>query len=148
MTVNERRKYLKLMKPLYQQAKRGERSRLLSDMQEVTGLHRKSLLRLLHASSLARKKRTTPRKRTYGLATEQVILLVWESLDYVCAERLTPAVLTMAQHLASFGCVHLTAEVEQHLGQISEATITRLLRKHRARSQRLPHKGPERANQR
>ena len=147
MTVNERRKYLKLMKPLYQQAKRGERSRLLSDMQEVTGLHRKSLLRLLHASSLARKKRTTPRKRTYGLATEQVILLVWESLDYVCAERLTPAVLTMAQHLASFGCVHLTAEVEQHLGQISEATITRLLRKHRSRKQRLPHKGPERANQ-
>jgi hypothetical protein len=68
MTVNERRKYLKLMKPLYQQAKRGERSRLLSDMQEVTGLHRKSLLQLLHASSLARKKRTTPRKRTYGKA--------------------------------------------------------------------------------
>ena len=147
MTVNERRKYLKLMKPLYQQAKRGERSRLLSDMQEVTGLHRKSLLRLLHASSLARKKRTTPRKRTYGLATEQVILLVWESLDYVRAERLTPVVLTMAQHLAGFGCVHLTAEVEQHLGQISEATITRLLRKHRSRKQRLPHKGPERANQ-
>ncbi len=77
------------MKPLYQQAKRGERSRLLSEMQEVTGLHRKSILRLLHASSLARKKRTTPRQRTYGLATEQVILLVWESLDYVCAERLT-----------------------------------------------------------
>src|SRR5947207_306875 len=72
MTVNERRKYLKLMKPLYQQAKRGERSRLLSEMQEVTGLHRKSLLRLLHASSLARKQRTTPRKRTYGLAVEQV----------------------------------------------------------------------------
>jgi len=147
MTVNERRKYLKLMKPLYQQAKRGERSRLLSDMQGVTGLHRKSLLRLLHASSLARKKRTTPRKRTYGLATEQVILLVWESLDYVCAERLTPVVLTTAQHLAGFGCVHLTDEVEQQLGQISEATITRLLRKHRSRQQRLPHKGPERANQ-
>jgi len=147
MTVNERRKYLKLMKPLYQQAKRGERSRLLSQMQEVTGLHRKSVLRLLHASSLARKKRTTPRKRTYGLAVEQVILLVWESLDYVCAERLTPVVLTTAQHLAGLECVHLTEEVEQQLGQISEATITRLLRKHRSQKQRLPHKGPERANQ-
>jgi hypothetical protein len=90
MTVNERRKYLKLMKPRYQQAKRAERSRLLSEMQAVTGLHRKSLIRLLHARSLARKKRTTPRKRTYGLAVEQVILVVWESLDYVCAERLTP----------------------------------------------------------
>jgi hypothetical protein len=81
MTINERRKCLKLMKPLYQEAQRGERSRLLGEMHQVTGLHRKSLLRLLHAKSLARKKRTTPRKRTYGLAVEQVILLVWESLD-------------------------------------------------------------------
>ena len=147
MTVNERRKYLKLMNPLYQEAKRAERSRLLSEMEQVTGLHRKSLLRLLHAKSLARKKRTMPRKRTYGLAVEQVILLVWESLDYVCAERLTPVLLTTAQHLAGFGSVHLTNEVEQQLGQISEATSTRLLRKHRDRQQLLPRKGPERANQ-
>jgi hypothetical protein len=147
MTVNERRKYLKLMKPLYQEAQRGERSRLLGEMQRVTGLHRKSLLRLVHAKSLARKKRTTPRKRTYGLAVEQVIVLVWESLDYVCAERLTPVLLATARHLAGFGSVHLTAEVQQQLSQISEATVTRLLRKHRSRKQPLPHKGPERANQ-
>jgi hypothetical protein len=147
MSVNERRKYLKLVKPRYQEAKRVERSRLLSEMQAVTGLHRKSLLRLLHARSLSRKKRTTPRKRTYGLAVEQVILLVWESLDYVCAERLTPVVLSTAQHLARWGSVQLSREVEEQLGQISEATVTRLLRKHRQRKQRLPRKGPERANQ-
>src|SRR6266568_3677977 len=147
MTVNERRKYVKLMKPLYQQAKRGERSRLLTQMQEVTRLHRKSLLRLLHAKSLNLKKRTTPRKRTYGPEVEQVILLVWESLDYVCAERLTPVLLATAQHLARFGSVRLSSEVEQQLAQISEATVTRLLRKHRSRKQRLPRKGPERANQ-
>lgn len=147
MTVNERRKYLNLMKPRYQKAKRAERSRLLTEMEHVTGLHRKSLLRLLHASSLTRKKRTTPRKRTYGLAVEQVTLLVWESLDYVCAERLTPVLLCTAQHLARFGSVRLTGEVEQQLARISEATITRLLRTQRSRKQRLPRKGPERANQ-
>lgn len=147
MTVNERRKYLKLMKPRYQQAKRAERSRLLSDMQAVTGLHRKSLLRLLHASSLNRKKRSTPRQRTYGVQVEEVILVVWESLDYVCAERLTPVLLSTAQHLAHFGAVHLTSQIEQQLQQVSEATVARLLRKHRQRKQRLPCKGPERANQ-
>ena len=102
---------------------------------------------MLHASSLTRKKRTTPRKRTYGLAVEQVILVVWESLDYVCAERLTPVLLSTAQHLARFGSVRLSREVVQQLGQISEATVTRLLRKHRSHKQRLPRKGPERANQ-
>lgn len=147
MTVNERRKYLLGRKRAYQKANRAERGRLLTEMEQVTGLHRKSLLRLLHAESLTRTKRTTPRQRTYGLAVEQVILVVWESLDYVCAERLTPALVETARHLARFGSVRLTPEIEQQLGQISEATVTRLLRTHRARKQRLPRTGPERANQ-
>ncbi len=37
--------------------------------------------------------------------------------------------------------------MEEQLSQISEATVTRLLHKHRSRKQRLPQKGPERANQ-
>jgi hypothetical protein len=147
MNVNDRRKYLQVRKRGYQQAGRADRSRMLSEMEQETGLHRKSLLRLLHAPSLARQKRTTPRPRAYGSAVEQVILLVWESLDSVCAERLTPVLLPTAQHLARFGSVRLTAEIEQQLGQISEATITRLLHTHRAQKQRLPRKGPERANQ-
>jgi hypothetical protein len=147
MTVTERRKYLKLMKPLYAKADRSEQSRMLSDMEQVTGLHRKSLLRLLHAPTLERKKRSKGRGRRYGLAVEQAILVVWESLDYVCAERLTPALLPTAQHLARFGSVHLIGEVEEQLGQISEATVTRILQKYRSRKQRLPQRGPERANQ-
>jgi hypothetical protein len=147
MNVNDRHKYLQVRKPLYQRARRADRSRMLSEMEQGTGLHRKSLLRLLHVPSLARRKRATPRPRIYGLATEQVILRVWESLDYVCAERLTPVLRQTAQHLAGFGSVRLTAEIEQQLGQISEATVTRLLRKHRSQKQRLPRKGPERANQ-
>lgn len=147
MTVSERRKYLKRMKPLYVKAERTEQSRMLTEMEQVTGLHRKSLLRLLHASTLERKKREKGRRRTYGGAVEQVILVVWESLDYVCAERLTPVLLCTAEHLARFGSVQLSGEVKEQLAQISEATVTRLLRKYRSRKQRLPQKGPERANQ-
>lgn len=147
MTVNERRKYLKLMKPRYQKASRSEQSALLTEMEQVTGLHRKSLLRLLHAPSLERQKRKRERGRTYESAVEQVILVVWESLDYVCAERLTPVLPATAEHLAHFGCVHLSSALRDQLAQISEATITRLLCKHRSRKPRLPQKGPERANQ-
>lgn len=147
MTVNERRKYLKLMKARYQKASRKEQSELLTEMGQVTGLHRKSLLRLLNSESLERKKRTKERGRSYGLATEQAILVVWESLDYVCAERLTPVLLSTAEHLERFGSVQLTPEVKEQLKEISEATVTRILRTYRSRKQRLPQKGPERANQ-
>src|SRR5574340_591831 len=110
MSVNERRKYLKRMKERYVGAKRAERSQLLSEMEQVTGMHRKSLTRLMQAGSLERKKRSTPRPRSYGMEVERVIVRVWESRDYICAERLTPGLLRMAQHLARFEPVELTTQ--------------------------------------
>jgi IS30 family transposase len=53
----------------------------------------------------------------------------------------------MAKHLAGFGSLVLTAEVESQLATISPATVERLLRKNRAHKVRLPRKGPHRANQ-
>ncbi len=47
MTVDERRKYLGKMLPLYLGADRTRRSELLDEMEHVTGMHRKSLLRLI-----------------------------------------------------------------------------------------------------
>ena len=147
MTIDERRKYVKLMAPRYRKAKRKERSQLLSEMEQVSKLHYKHLIRLLNGKSLERKKRSTPRSRTYGLEVERVVLRVWESLDYICAERLTPSLLRIARHLASFGVLLLTAEIESQLATISPATVQRMLRKNRARKARLPRPGPHRANQ-
>src|SRR5438876_10883422 len=145
MTIDERRKYVKLMEPRYRKAKRIERSQLLSEMEQVSKLHRKHLIRLLNGQSLDRKKRSTPRSRTYGLEVERVVLRVWESLDYICAERLTPSLLRMVKHLASFGALVLTAEVESQKAPISPATVERMVRKNRARKARLPRTGPHRA---
>src|SRR3989304_8704501 len=67
MTVSERRKYLKLMTLRYAGANRGKRGVLLTEMAMVTGLHRKSLVRLLRAPSLERApKRPRFRRRRYG----------------------------------------------------------------------------------
>src|SRR6266702_908935 len=146
MSVNERRKFLKRMKVRYVAAKREVRGRLLSEMEQVTGLHSKSLTRLMHAQSLERKKLATPRPRSYGLEVELIIVRVWESRDYICAERLTPGLLKMAQHLARFEPLGLTSQVQEQLATISRATVARILRKHRSQVRRLPQKGAERAN--
>ncbi len=49
LTINERRKYLRKMQPIYRQASRKQPTALLTEMQIVTGLHRKSLIRLLRS---------------------------------------------------------------------------------------------------
>lgn len=73
----------------------------------LTGRHRTSLIRLLHAPSLERRPRRRQRGRTEGVEARRVVALVWESLDDIRAERLTPALLT-ARHLAAFGECRLT----------------------------------------
>ena len=147
MTVNERRKYLKLMSPRYAKAGRTERGGLLSEMEAVTGLHRKSLLRLMHAPSLERApKRLRLRRRRYGPAVADVVRVVWESLDYVCAERLTPALLATAQQLEQWEEVVLTGEVEAGLTSISRATVQRFLRRFQQDVPRLPRHKPQAPN--
>jgi hypothetical protein len=88
MTVDERYKYLRKMKTRYVEAGRKERKQLLDGMEQVTGLHRKSLIRLMK-SSPQRKERTKQRARTYGGEVNAAIGVVSATLDYPCAERLT-----------------------------------------------------------
>lgn len=72
--------------------------------------------------------------------------VVWESLDFVCAERLTPSLSETARHLAAFGEVRLDAETERALGEISRSTVERLICRLRQDTPRLPRRGPEEAN--
>ena len=146
MTITERRKYLARMLPRYLAADRPQQSLLLTEMQTVTGLHRKSLLRLLNASSLARQPRSRQRTRTYGAPVDDALRLIWETLDYLCAERLTPALVSTAHLLAHHGELTLTDDLLAQLGQISVASVQRRLSRFTQDTPRLPRKGPERAN--
>lgn len=147
MSVGERRKYLKLVAPRYAKSGRAERSELLTEMAAVTGLHRKSLIRLMHMPSLDRaSKKPRLRRRRYGTAVADVVRVVWESLDYVCAERLTPGLLDTAQQLSRCGELALTPELEVALGAISRATVQRLLKGFRQDTPKLPRRKPQPPN--
>jgi hypothetical protein len=147
MSIDERRKYLRLVARRYAKAKRVERSQLLTEMEEVTGLHRKSLLRLMHLPSLERApKKYRFRRRLYGDVVADVVQVVWESLDYVCAERLTPVLLSTAQQLARWEELMLKDEVEEKLGSTSRSTVQRLLQRFRQDTPKLPRRKPQPPN--
>lgn len=147
MTVDERRKYLGLMKRRYELAGRRERGQLLDEMEKVTGMHRKALIRLLNAADLVRKPRRRQRGRKYGVKVYDAIRVIAESLDYVCAERLKPALSPMARHLTKMGEMHASSELIAQLEEISVASVGRALKRLGRDTYRLPRKGPERANQ-
>lgn len=145
MTIDERYKYLRKMQERYLKADRAGRGKLLDEMGTITGLNRKSLVRLMK-SRLKRKRRVTRRSRTYDADVEYVVRIVWESLDYVCAERLHSQLLSTARHLADFGELVLTYGLEQQLGNISRATLGRMMKRIGKPGIQLPRKGPESAN--
>jgi len=136
MNIDERRKYLYKMQKRYWQATRTERSRLLDETQQVTGLHRKSLIRLLRGN-LRRKRRSRQRGPTYTQATRAAVRLCAEALDYPCAERLQPVLLPTAQRLERHGHLHLTHPVSQQLQQVSVSTVRRIVGPVRQQAARL-----------
>lgn len=146
MTIDERRKYLRKMRKRYETATKKERGKLLDEMQAVTGQHRKALIRLMNGP-LARKKRVKQRGRSYGPEVDDALGVIAESLDYVCAERLTPNLVWLAQHLDTYGEIEATPELLDELERISVSTVRRRLKHINQDQARLPRKGPERANQ-
>ncbi len=145
MTIDERRKYLRKMQKRYRQAKREAKSKLLAEIQEVSGLHRKSLVRLM-ASGLERRPRQRQRGRSYGTDVAYAIGVIAESLDWVCAERLQPNLVWVAQHLAAHGELETTPTLLEKLGKVSISTVRRILSRQKRERPRLPRKRPERAN--
>ena len=90
MSIDERRKYFHKMGVRYWKAKsKKEKSQLLDEMEAVTKLHRKSVIRLIHGN-LVRKPRRKQRGRIYGVEVESALRIIDESFDGGCAERLTP----------------------------------------------------------
>ena len=146
MSIDERYKYLRKMQKRYRQAAQSERSQLLTEMESVTELHRKSLIRLMN-SDLKRQGRRQQRGRSYGVEVDDALRVISESFDYICPERLTPNLVWMAQVLSQHGELETTPELLAQLEQISLSTVGRIIKRHRQDQPRLPRKGPAQANQ-
>ena len=147
MTIDERRKYLHKMQKRYKQASRKEKGQLLDEMEQVTELQRKYLIGLLQGD-LKRQRRRRQRGRTYGPKVDDALRVIYESFDYICAERLTPNLVWMTKQLARHGELEPTQELLAKLEQISISTVKRILRRIRQDEARLPRRGPRRANAR
>ena len=78
MSINERRKYLHKMWERYRKASRGEKGRLLDEMEQITGMHRKALIREL-TGRLSRKKRAREQGPVYGAIVADAVRVIARS---------------------------------------------------------------------
>jgi len=147
MTIDERYKVLRIVQEDYRQAKRKERSQLLDHMERVTGLNRKTLIRHMNGQ-IERKARRKQRGKTYGHEVDDALRVISETLDYICAERITSHLVSTAKHLAAHNELQLSPGLLEKLERISVSTVRRRLKKFaRLEQWRLPRRqGPKQRN--
>jgi len=145
MTVDERRKYVRMMKGRYAKASRKEKGRLLDEMEAITGYDRKYLIRLMKGDG-KRRPRQGGRGRKYGGEVDDALRVISESLDNICAERLTPNLVWVTEHLARHGEMEVSDSLLVLLEEISISTVGRILMRIRQDKRRLPRRAPRREN--
>ena len=130
MSLPTRREYLQLKRQEYEAAlSRQEKSRILDEVCRNCHYHRKYAIQALngHAGPSEPAGRRCRRRRKQYQEAIPVIQVVWEALDYPCAERLHPVLVSTAELLAAHGEIALTPLVRQQLAAISRATLARRL---------------------
>jgi len=145
MTIDERFKYLRIAHQRYAVAGRKERGHLLNEMEAMTGLNRKTLIRRMNGSRV-RKRRRKQRGRIYGADVDDALRVIDDTFDHIAAERQTPNLVWMADLLAGHGELNLSPQLRGQLGRISISTVRRRLKRIHQDEPRLPRARPKRRN--
>jgi len=81
--------------PAYKKAGANRKTEIISSIVEITGMHRKAVIRALSVERRRRKyppPETRGRPRLYTADTEAALAFVWEQYDFPGAERLVDAI--------------------------------------------------------
>ena len=115
-----------------------EKGTLVDELVELSGYHRKSVLRLLrqqpadHGGPPARtgadhESAAALGRRRYGPEVVQLLETLWEASDHLCGKRLAAVLPTLVQALERHGHLEIEPALKALLLQVSPATIDRLL---------------------
>lgn len=134
MTRMTRRELIEITKRRYLKAEKREKTRILDEFCENSGLNRKYAIHIFQAgyetnriAKYGRKKR----KLVYGPEVMAVIVQIWELLEYPCGARLAPVLLVTAESMERCGELILTDELRTKLGTIKPKTLDRRLKRER-----------------
>lgn len=131
MGPKSRREYLEDMRLRYRQFGRAVKSKIIDEVCEVCGYHRKHAIRLLnHKPGAAAARKPGPRPRYDGTILAP-LKAIWLAADQPCSKRLVAALrIWLPAWEARHGV--LEALVRRRLLAISPSTIDRLLKPVRA----------------
>jgi hypothetical protein len=130
LRTQARRVLLWQVAPAYHCASSSQKQQILEDFVGATGYARKYAQWLLNHTEEVFEPPTVLR-RQYGPEVEEALVVVWKTLNRICAKRLIPFLPDILEALEEEGHVQLSKEHRSSLLSMSAATADRLLQAHR-----------------
>lgn len=128
MSYSSRQEYLDVQKDRYAKASsRQEKSRIIDEAVSTLDYHRKHVIREFNRSVPKKAKKKRRNKPLIYQEAIPTIQLIWEALDYPCAERLHPVLISTARSLERHKELKLTPDILNQLQEISRPTLGRYL---------------------
>jgi hypothetical protein len=132
MSTSTTREIVRRRRKEYLGSTKAGKRRILDEIEELTGYHRKSLVRMFLSGVTKRSARgRRPRKGKYEAILPQLRVL-WASTFYACGKRLAPFLPELLRVMKRDEEIEVTALEERLIEGISAATIDRMLSSDRA----------------
>lgn len=119
----------KVTRVRYSLANKSVKTFMLNEFCSNTEYHRKYAIKLFNHKPKENKERVgRSKKYNFGLFAD-IIIPIWELLDYPCGTRLQPELINMAEAMARSNEIKITDEIKKQLIIISSKTLDRRLQK-------------------
>jgi len=126
MTTKSKDELLEIYKPMYTNADRKGKSKILDTITQSTGMSRKHVIALLRELSVPSAIGRRGRKPVYDHSTIDVLRSAWIVADHICSKRLVPFLPQILTQLEKAGMT-IQPETRTALERISARTVDRLL---------------------
>lgn len=129
MTNMTKKELAKVTRARYRLAGKSVKTFMLNEFCSNTGYHRKYAIQLFSREPKENGERAGRSKKYDSRLFADVIIPIWELLDYPCGTRLQPELINMAEAMARSNEIKVTDEIKNQLKIISGKTLDRRLKK-------------------
>jgi hypothetical protein len=132
MTTASVREIMRRKRKGYLAATKSEKNRILDEVQDLSGYHRKSLVRLFTKGTPPAKTKVRRNRKSKYEPILPKLKTLWAGSLYACGKRLKPFIPEFLVRLKAYGEISVTSQEERLLKSISASSIDRLLKDERA----------------
>lgn len=118
---------IEALRKRYTSANRKMKSRIIDEFEELSGFHRKHVIRLMNEKGNMQVSKPKDSKRIYDDAVKEALTILWETSDRMCGKRLKAILPLLIESMERHGHLNLDETVKEKLIDISPSTIDRML---------------------